>query len=100
MRLEGLLSRAEADIAERNTKIMLLHADINAKDSEITDLNGQVTKMHHLHPYSYPHSNRRPQRTGDVDAWGLCGFIISTLCITLIADLNGQVTSIHNLYIH
>ena len=32
------VEKAEADISERNTKIMLLGAEINAKDSEIVDL--------------------------------------------------------------
>ena len=36
--LEGHLEQAEADIAERNTKIMILGSEINAKDAEIGDL--------------------------------------------------------------
>ena len=40
--LEASVEKAEADISERNTKIMLLGAEINAKDSEIVDLQERL----------------------------------------------------------
>lgn len=65
--LQAALERSEADVAERNTKIMILGSEINAKDAEIVDLQERLQV--------------RGRRRGGVGVWGGGCSILSSVCM-------------------